>query len=269
MTPNPPLRTKVAWRTPDAQSASQPIPTEKDTATGYLIPVIDNLFSRQPTGTCPQRVTGITPTSLVIIKDSLRDRNSPNPHLYRVFLSQAPIGVECLDDHQPPTPHEPARAREDITSPSSEVVAGNEACHHVTQAATGRRKLNEKFERLHETKDLSATPAGKRDHARHFTPIFPEPSNPNRLRDGGLFRAYRSFRDLFLEHRTISPREHQTALFRGDTRPTAIRPIDPAIELPRETHPNERSFLFPTGGPILLGTLSAGDWPLRRSHRTT
>jgi hypothetical protein len=145
MTPNPPLRTKVAWRTPDAQSASQPIPTEKDTATGYLIPVIDNLFSRQPTGTCPQRVTGITPTSLVIIKDSLRDRNSPNPHLYRVFLSQVSIDMECLDDHQPPTPHEPARAREDITSPSREVVAGNEACHHVTQAATGRRKLNEKF----------------------------------------------------------------------------------------------------------------------------
>jgi hypothetical protein len=30
MTPNPPLRTKSAWHTPDAQSASQPIPPGTD-----------------------------------------------------------------------------------------------------------------------------------------------------------------------------------------------------------------------------------------------
>ena len=119
------------------------------------------------------------------------------------------------------------------------------------------------FPHLAAVKRLPRRQTGSR---QAFHAHLPRSSNPNRLRDGGLSALFALFTHFFLERRTISPCGHQTALFREDT-PRPFGPIYPAVELPGETHPNERTFLFPTGGPILLGTLSAGDWA-RSGHHT-
>jgi hypothetical protein len=130
---------------------------------------------------------------------------------------------------------------------------------------------------------LTAHTALTAQHFPHLAPVKPPPPpangitpgisrlqspiiEPNRLRDEGLSALFALFTHFFLERRTISPCGHQTALFREDT-PRPFGPIYPAVELPGETHPKERTFLFPTGGPILLGTLSAGDWA-RSGHHT-